>query len=56
MISENVKIKVNYMDYYSLDKLANWLINRYWQKEEPELAHYIMARHYLLEEGRAGLL
>lgn len=56
MISQDVKRKVNYMDYYSLDKLANWLINRYWQKEEPELVHYIMVRHYLLEEGSTGLL
>ena len=56
MISDKVRRKVNYMNYYRLDKLANWLINRYWQKKTPELAHYIIVRHYHLEEGKAGLL
>ena len=56
MISDKVQRKVNYMNYYRLDKLANWLINRYWQKETPELAHYIIVYHYHLEEGKAGLL
>ena len=44
------------MNYRKLEKLANWLISRYWQKETPELVHYIIVRHYHLEEGRAGLL
>lgn len=56
MISDRVKIKVNYMNYGKLSKLACWLIKRYWQKKEPELAHYIMTLHYHLEEGMAGLL
>lgn len=56
MISDRVKIKVNYMNYDRLDKLANWLINRYWQKKEPALAQYIIARHYYWEEGMAGML
>ena len=56
MISNEVQRKVNYMNYYRLDKLANWLIDRYWKKETPELAHYIIVHHYRLEEGRAGLL
>lgn len=56
MISDRVKIKVNYMNYYKLSKLAYWLINRYWQKKEPELAQYIITRHYHWEEGRAGIL
>lgn len=56
MISYNVMLKRNYMDYHRLEKLAHWLINRYWQKETPELAHYIIVHHYHLEEGRAGLL
>ena len=56
MISDKVQRKVNYMNYYRLERLANWLINRYWQKETPELAHYIIVYHYHLEEGRAGVL
>ena len=56
MISEDVKRKVNYMNYYRLHKLANWLINRYWKKKTPELAQYIIILHYHLEEGMAGVL
>lgn len=56
MISKEIKIKIHYMDYHRLEKLAHWLINRYWQKETPELAHYIIVHHYHMEEGRAGLL
>ena len=56
MMSEDLKIKINYMNYYRLDKLANWLINRYLKKKTPELAQYIITHHYYLEEGRAGLL
>ena len=55
-MNEKIKKKINCMNYYKLEKLANWLTNRYWQKETPELAHYIMVHHYHLEEGRAGLL
>ena len=56
MISDKLQKKVNYMNYYRLERLANWLTNRYWQKETPELAHYIMVHHYHLEEAKAGLL
>ena len=56
MISDKLQRKVNYMNYNRLEKLANWLTNRYWQKETPELAHYILVHHYHLEEGKAGLL
>lgn len=56
MISDKIIRKIHYMNYSRLEKLANWLTNRYWQKETPELAHYIIVHHYLLEEGRAGLL
>ena len=56
MISNEVQRKVNYMNYYRLDKLANWLTKRYWQKETPELAHYIVVHHYHLEEAKAELL
>ena len=56
MISNEIRKKVNYMNYYKLGKLANWLTNRYWQKEKPELARYIIVHHYHLEEGKAGLL
>ena len=56
MISNEVQRKVNHMKYCRLERLANWLTNRYWQKETPELAHYIIVHHYHLEEGRAGLL
>ena len=55
-IKKKTKEKINYMNYFRLEKLANWLTNRYWQKETPELAHYIMVYHYHLEEGMAGLL
>ena len=56
MISDKLQKKVNYMNYHRLERLANWLTNRYWQKETPELAHYIIVNHYHTEEGRAGLL
>lgn len=56
MISDKVKRKVNHMKYCRLERLANWLSNRYWKKQTPELAHYIIVHHYHLEEGRAGLL
>lgn len=56
MISDKVIRKIHYMNYNRLEKLANWLTNRYLQKETPELAHYIIVHHYHLEEGRAGLL
>lgn len=56
MISDEIKRKVNYMNYGRLSKLVYWLINRYWQKKEPELVQYITTRHYHLEEGMAGSL
>lgn len=56
MISDKVQWKINCMNYHRLDRLANWLTNRYWQKETPELAHYIIVHHYRMEEARAGLL
>ena len=56
MISDKVIRKIHYMNYHRLEKLAHWLINRYWQKETPELAHYIIVHHYHMEEERAGLL
>ena len=56
MISDKVTRKIHYMNYYRLEKLANWLTNRYWKKEKPEIAHYIIVYHYHLEEGMAGLL
>ena len=56
MISNEVQRKVNYMNYHRLERLANWLTNRYLQKETPELAHYIIAHHYHWEEAKAGLL
>ena len=56
MISDKVIHKIHCMNYNMLERLANWLTNRYWKKETPELAHYIMVHHYHLEEGRAGLL
>ena len=55
-MNEKTKEKINYMNYFRLEKLANWLTNRYWQKRMPEIAHYIVVHHYHLEEGRAGLL
>lgn len=56
MINDKVIRKIHYMSYYRLEKLANWLINRYWKTEKPEIAHYIIVHHYHLEEYRAGLL
>ena len=56
MISDKVIHKIHCMNYNRLERLANWLTNRYWQKETPKLAHYIIVHHYHLEEGRAGLL
>lgn len=56
MISEKVIRKIHYMNYYRLEKLANWLTNRYWRAETPEIAKYIIVHHYHLEEGKAGLL
>ena len=56
MISDKVIRKIHYMNYNRLEKLADWLTGRYWQKEKAELAHYIIVHHYHLEEGRAGLL
>ena len=55
-MNEKIKKKINFMNYYKLEKIANWLTNRYWQKRMPEIAHYIVVRHYHLEEARAGLL
>ena len=56
MISDKVIHKIHCMNYNRLERLANWLTNRYWQKETPELALYIIVHHYHLEEGSAGLL
>ena len=55
-IKKKIKEKINYMNYFRLEKLANWLTNRYWQKRMPEIAHYIAVRYYHLEEAKAGLL
>ena len=55
-IKKKTKEKINYMNYFRLEKLANWLTNRYWQKRMPEIAHYIVVHYYHLEEGRSGLL
>ena len=55
-IKKKTKEKINYMNYFRLAKLANWLTNRYWQKRMPEIAHYIVVRHYHLEEAKVGLL
>jgi hypothetical protein len=56
MINYKTQIKINYMSYHRLEKLANWLTNRYWQKDIPELAKYIIVRHYHWEEAKAGIL
>ena len=55
-IKKKIKEKINYMNHFRLEKLANWLTNRYWQKRMPEIAHYISVRYYHLEEAKAGLL
>jgi hypothetical protein len=56
MISERVKEKINYMNCYRLEKLANWCWKRYSGVKEPEIARYIMVRHYRWEEYQTGLL
>lgn len=56
MIKDEIVRKVYHMDYSRLTRLANWLTNRYWQKDTPELAHLIMVHQYHQEEARAGLL
>lgn len=56
MISDKVIRKIHYMNYRRLEKLANWLTNRYWSKDTPELAKYIIVHHYHMEEERAELL
>lgn len=56
MISDKVQWKINNMRFDRLEKLANWLTKRYWQKETPKIAHYIIVHHYWQEEARAGLL
>lgn len=56
MISDKIQRKINHLNYYRLEKLANWLWKRYENKKAPEIAHYIMVHHYLWEEYMAGLL
>ena len=55
-MNEKIKKKINCMNYNKLEKLANWLTNRYWKKRMPEIAYYIVVRYYHLEEAKAGLL
>ena len=55
-IKKKTKEKINYMNYFRLEKLANWLTNRYGKKRRPEIAYYIVVRYYHLEEAKAGLL
>jgi hypothetical protein len=56
MIDTKIQIKINTLNFYRLDKIANWLWKRYENKKAPEIAHYIMVHHYHWEEARAGLL
>lgn len=56
MLRKETQIRINTLNFYRLDKIANWLWKRYENKKAPEIAHYIMVHHYLLEEARAGLL
>jgi hypothetical protein len=59
-VSDKVQRRINYLNYYHLEKLANWCWKRYAKGngfvKMPPIAHYITSLHYHLEEGRAGLL
>lgn len=55
-VSDNVQKRINYLNYYHLEKLADWCWKRYWGKDMPPIAHYITRQHYFWEEYRAGLL
>ena len=56
MIRTETQIRINSLNFHRLDKIANWLWRRYENKKAPEIAHYIMVRHYHWEEYMAGLL
>lgn len=56
MISTKTQTRINNLNFYRLDKIAQWLWKRYGGKKAPEIAHYIMVHHYHWEEARAGLL
>ena len=60
MISDKIQRKINHLNYYRLEKLANWCWKRYAKTngfvKMPPIPSYIVRRHYLWEEARAGLL
>ena len=56
MINTKTQTRTNNLNFHRLDKIANWLWRRYKNKKAPEIAHYIMVRHYHWEEYMAGLL
>ena len=60
MISNEVICKIHYMNYHRLEKLANWCWKRYAKTngfvKMPPIPSYIVRRHYLWEEAKAGLL
>lgn len=55
-VSDKVQRRINFLNYNHLENLANWCWKRYCGKDMPPIAHYITRHHYLMEEGRAGLL
>ena len=60
MISNEIQRKINHLNYYRLEKLANWYWKRYAKTngfvKMPPIPSYIVRRHYLWEEAKAGLL
>lgn len=52
----SIQWKINNMNWYRLDRLANWLWKRYEGKTMPPIAHDIVVRHHHWEEYNAGLL
>ena len=59
-VSDNVQRRINHLNYWRLEKLANWCWKRYAKGngfvEMPPIAHYITSLHNYWEEYRAGLL
>lgn len=56
MLRTESQRRINNLNFHRLDKIANWLWRRYENRKAPEIAHYIMVRHYHWEEAKAGLL
>ena len=60
MLSTETQIRINKLNYYRLEKLADWCWKRYAKTngfvKMPPVPSYIVRRHYHWEEAKAGLL